>query len=158
MLQGKTTFLKLVIVMMGVLALILCIVWLPDLARHTADNNPDFAYMRYPVLIVVYITAIPFYFVLYQAFKLLHLIERKNAFSELAIESLKSIKYCAISIVIVYAAGVAFIGFLTGFQSVLAVIGAVIIFAASAVAVFAAVLQELLAHALEMKTEIDLTV
>lgn len=77
MIRGKTTFLKLAVVTLGIIALLLCIYRFPVYARNTAETNPDYAYLRYPGLIFVYITAIPFYIALYQAFKLLHYIESK---------------------------------------------------------------------------------
>lgn len=158
MIRGKTTFLKLAVVIIGVTALLLCIYWLPGFARNTAEMNPEYAYLRYPVLIFVYITAIPFYICLYQALKLLHYIESKNAFSELAVESLKHIRSCAIVIIILYVIGFIFLWFQNGLHSSIVMTGAIIIFAASAVAVFAAVLQELLKNALEIKSENDLTI
>ncbi|GIP32084.1 DUF2975 domain-containing protein [Paenibacillus sp. J2TS4] len=158
MIRGKTTFLKFAIVIIGIVALSLCIFWLPVLARNTAEINPDYAYLRYPVLIGVYITAIPFYIALYQALKLLHHIEKQNAFSELAVESLKHIKHCAVAIIILYVIGVTFLLFQNVLHSSIAMMGAIIIFATSSVAVFAAVLQELLKNALEIKSENDLTV
>lgn len=106
----------------------------------------------------MYITVIPFYIALYQAFKLLDYIESKNAFSELVVESLKHISYCAIAIIALYLIGVVFLWFQNGLHSSIAMMGAVIIFATSAVAVFAAVLQELLKNALEIKSENDLTI
>lgn len=156
--RGKTTFLKLAVVIIGSIALILCIFWLPWFARNTAEMNPEYGYLRYPVLISVYTTVIPFYIALYQALKLLNHIEYKNAFSELAVESLKYIKYCAITIIILYVIGLTLLGFQNAFHSSIVIIGAIIIFAASAIALFAAVLQELLINALEIKSENDLTV
>ncbi len=158
MIRGKTIFLKIAVVVIGMVALVLFIFWLPGLARSTAEMNPDYAYLRYPVLAGVYISAIPFYFALYQALKLLHYIENNNAFSEHAIASLKSIKYCAVAIILLYAVGFALLRFQIAFHYSIAIIGAIVIFATSAVAVFAAVLQELLTNALEIKSENDLTV
>lgn len=158
MIRGKTTFLKLAVVTLGIIALLLCIYWLPNFARNTAVMNPDYAYLRYPVLIFVYITAIPFYIVLYQVLKLLHYIESKNAFSELAVESLKHIRYCAIGIIVLYVIGFIFLWFQNALHSSIAMMGTIVIFATSAIAVFAAVLQELLKNALEIKSENDLTI
>lgn len=158
MIRGKSTFLKLAIVTLGVIALLSCIYWLPGYAKNTAETNPDYAYLRYPVLVFVYITAIPFYIALYQALKLLHYIESKNAFSELAVESLKHIRYCAMAIITLYVIGLIFLWFQNDLYSSIAMMGAIVIFATSAVAVFAAVLQELLTNALEIKSENDLTI
>ncbi|PZM62156.1 DUF2975 domain-containing protein [Paenibacillus dendritiformis] len=158
MLQRKTAFLKLAIAMIGITALILCIFWLPGFVTSRAAENPDVVPLKYPALIVVYTTAIPFYVALFHSLKLLHYIERKNAFSECAVASLKHIKQCAVAIAIVYVIAGVFLGMQDILFTSIAVTGGVIIFAASTVAIFAAVLQELLTHALEIKSENDLTV
>ncbi|CAH8708392.1 DUF2975 domain-containing protein [Paenibacillus thiaminolyticus] len=158
MLRGQTAFLKLAIAMIGITALILSIFWLPGFVTSRAAENPDYISLKYPVLIVVYMTSIPFYIALYQSYKLLQYIERKHAFSDLAVASLKRIKQCAVAIAIIYAIGGAFLGFQSVLLTSIALIGAVIILAAFTVAIFAAVLQELLTHALAIKSENDLTV
>ncbi|WP_160037724.1 MULTISPECIES: DUF2975 domain-containing protein [Paenibacillus] len=158
MIRSKTAFLKLAVVTLGIIALLSCIFWLPEYSRNSVETNPDYTYLRYPLLIFVYITAVPFYMALYQALKLLHYIESKNAFSELAVESLKHIRYCAIAIITLYVIGLIFLWFQNGLHSSIAMMGAIVIFATSAVAVFAAVLQELLKNALEIKSENDLTI
>ncbi|MGG4398129.1 DUF2975 domain-containing protein [Paenibacillus thiaminolyticus] len=158
MLRGQTAFLKLAIAMIGITALILSIFWLPGFVTSRAAEYPDYISLQYPVLIVVYTTSIPFYIALYQSYKLLQYIERKHAFSEFAVASLKHIKQCAVAIAIIYAIGGAFLGVQSILLTSIAVIGAVIILAAFTVAIFAAVLQELLTHALAIKSENDLTV
>jgi hypothetical protein len=81
-------FLKLAISIIGVLVLILCF-WIPELANAFIENNPEFLFFRYPILAGIYTAAIPFYLALYQALKLLNIIESNNAFSELAVNSLR---------------------------------------------------------------------
>ncbi|BFH12435.1 DUF2975 domain-containing protein [Paenibacillus melissococcoides] len=150
MLRSKTAFLKLAIAMIGFAALILCLFWLPGFVTSHAAKNPDYVPLKYSALIIVYTTAIPFYIALYHALKLLHYIERRNAFSECAVASLRHIKQCAGAIAIVYVIAGIFLGMQGVLFTSIAVIGGVIIFAASTVAIFAAVLQELLTHALEI--------
>ncbi len=108
----------------------------------------------------MYATAIPFFFALYQAFKLLSYIDKNKAFSELSVKALKNIKYCAITISILYAVGMPFFYLIAEEDDApgLIVIGLVIIFASMVIAVFAAVLQKLLKEAIDIKSENDLTV
>lgn len=103
--RGVITFLKLAVIIIGIIMLFLCIFWLPWLAGNAAEMNPTYGYLRYPVLAGIYITAIPFYLALYQALRLLNYIENKNAFSKLAVDSLKYIKHCAIAEILIYASG-----------------------------------------------------
>jgi len=101
----KTTFLKLWLGIFGITALILGVFWLPWLTTNIGVVNSKYVGLRSPLLIGVYISAIPFYVALYQALKLLNLIERNDAFSELAVKSLKLIKHCAGTIILLYAIG-----------------------------------------------------
>lgn len=156
--RKKTTFLKLSIVMIGIVVLILCIFLLPWLAESTAKLNPTYAYLKYPFLIGIYITTIPFFIALYQSLKLLDHIATKSAFSEVTVGALTNIKYCAISIIVLYALGLTGLGIINVLHPSIAIIGVTIIFASWTIALFAAVLQELLNNIIEIKSENDLTV
>ena len=108
----------------------------------------------------MYASAIPFYFALYQAFKLLSYIDKNKAFSELSVKALKNIKYCAITISILYVLGMPLFYLMAERDDApgIILIGLVIIFASMVIAVFAAVLQRLLQEAIDIKSENDLTV
>lgn len=156
--RGKIIFLKLAIGFIGVLVLILCISWMPGLAKTFIKNNPEFLFFRYPILAGIYFAAIPFYLALYQALRLLNYIESNSAFSELAVNSLRVIKYCAVAIVIIYTGEILFLGIQKLLHPGIMIMGVTIIFAALTISFFADVLQELLRNALEIKSENDLTV
>ena len=108
----------------------------------------------------MYASAIPFYFALYQAFKLLSYIDKNKAFSELSVKALKNIKYCAITISILYVVGLPLFYLIAEKDDApgVIVVGLVIIFASMVIAVFAAVLQRLLQEAIDIKSENDLIV
>ena len=74
---------------MGFPVLALCIFLVPELANIAAKLLPEFAFIKYLVFIVFDASAIPFYFALYQAFKLLRYIDKNKAFSELSVKALK---------------------------------------------------------------------
>lgn len=116
--------------------------------------------MLYPILIGIFISTIPFYFALYQSFRLLSYIDKKNAFSGLSIKALKNIKYCALIISTLYVVMMPFFYLLAEKDDApgLIIIGIVPIFASLVVAVFAAVLHQLLKEAIEIKSENDLTI
>ncbi|MBK3493837.1 DUF2975 domain-containing protein [Viridibacillus sp. YIM B01967] len=156
--QGTITFLKVAIFSIGIIILALCVFWLPGLARDTAEAFPEYASLRFPVLLGLYATAIPFFLALYETLELLKYIESKNAFSDLAVISLKYIKYCAITIIILYVIGLFLLVSKNALHPGIGVIGVVIIFATLVILLFTAVLQGLLKSALELKSENDLTV
>ncbi|CAM3832808.1 DUF2975 domain-containing protein [Marinicrinis lubricantis] len=158
--QGSTLFLKIAVILIGIPVLALCIFLVPGMANYAAELYPDAAYIRYLIFIDLYAAAVPFYFALYQAFKLLSYIDGNNAFSQSSVQALNKIKYCAISICILFAAGMPFFYLVAEKDDApgIIVLGMVVIFASAVIAVFAAVLQRLLQEAIDIKSENDLTV
>ncbi|WP_061568444.1 DUF2975 domain-containing protein [Caldibacillus debilis] len=158
--QGSTVFLKIALIMIGTPVLALCIFGLPMLAKEAAESNSESAYVLNGFLTVMYLSAIPFFFALYQAFKLLNYIDRNEAFSELSVQALKKIKYCAIAISILYVPGLPFFYIAAELEDApgIVLIGLGIIFASTIIAVFAALLQKLLKAAIDIKSENDLTI
>lgn len=156
----STIFLKLAVILMGVPVLALCVFLVPEIANYTAKLFPNWAFMKYLFFIDLYATVLPFYFALYQAFKLLCYIDKNIAFSELSVNALKYIKYCAITISTMYVLGMPLFYLLAEADDApgIILIGMAMIFAAMVVAVFAAVLQKLLKNAIDIKSENDLTI
>ncbi|MDR4435294.1 DUF2975 domain-containing protein [Bacillus tequilensis] len=156
----STLFLRIAVILIGIPILALCIFVVPKIANYIGDLFPNMAYIQYLVFIFLYVTAIPFYYALYQAFKLLNYIDKNKAFSKMAVKALKNITYCAVTISVLFAAGVPAFYFVAEIDDApgIIVIGFVIIFASMVIAVFAAVLQKLLKEAIDIKSENDLTV
>lgn len=158
--RGTTLFLKMAVIMIGILILALCIFLVPKIGNFAGELYPQIAYMKSLVIIDMYAAAIPFYFALYHAFKLLSYIDKNQAFSELSVKALKNIRYCAITISTLYLLGMP-LYYLMGRRvdpPSFIPMGWVIIFASMVIAVFAAVLQRLLQEAITIKSENDLTV
>ncbi|MBP1963348.1 DUF2975 domain-containing protein [Paenibacillus aceris] len=158
--RGTTLFLKIAVILIGIPVLALCLFLVPEIGKFAAKLYPDIAYIKYLVFIDLYATAIPFYFALYQAFKLLRYIDKNQAFSELSVRALKSITYCAITISCLYVVGMPLFYLIAEKDDApgIIVIGLVLIFASMVIAVFAAVLQRLLKEAIDIKSENDLIV
>ncbi|MGE7977446.1 DUF2975 domain-containing protein [Psychrobacillus sp. NPDC093200] len=158
--KGTTLFLKMAIIVMGIPVLALCIFLVPEIANFAEELYPDIPYLKYLVFIDLYATAIPFYFALYQAFKLLSYIDMGNAFSELSVRALKNIKYCALAISSLYVLGMPLFFLVADKDDApgVIVIGLIMIFASMVIVVFSAVLQKLLQEAIHIKSENDLTV
>ncbi|MFD5260049.1 DUF2975 domain-containing protein [Bacillus wiedmannii] len=158
--QGSTLFLKTAIILIGIPVFALCIFLIPNIGNYAADLYPDIAYIKYLVFINLYATVIPFYFALYQAFKLVSYIDKGNAFSKLSVRALKKIKQCAITISVLYVVGMPLFYLVAERDDApgIIIIGMILIFASIVIAVFAAVLQRLLKDAIDIKSENDLTV
>ncbi|KKI90874.1 membrane protein [Bacillus sp. SA1-12] len=156
----STLFLKIAVILLGLPVLALCIFLVPELANVAAKLLPQFALMKYLVSIVFYASAIPFFFALYQAFKLLRYIDKNEAFSQISVNALKKIKYCAITISGLHLLVLPLFYLFAEMDDAPGVIfvGLVVPFASMVIAVFAAVLQKLLKEAIDIKSENDLTV
>src|SRR5690554_5386267 len=98
--KHETLFLRVVVCFIGIFIFSICVFGLPWGAREAVKYYLTF--VLYPILIVMYVSAIPFFFALYEGFKLLTYIDQNKAFSELSVVVLKNIKYCAIIISILY--------------------------------------------------------
>jgi hypothetical protein len=152
--QGSTVFLRLVVCLMGLAGLAFCVVVLPRIIGSVDTGGYD------PILLGMYVTAIPFFVALYHTLKLLSYIDKNNAFSGASVTALKYIKYCAGIISASYAVGMPYIFFVADKDDApgAVLIGLVLASAPLVVAVFAAVLQKLLQNAIDIKAENDLTV
>ncbi|MEK4276079.1 DUF2975 domain-containing protein [Paenibacillus sp. FSL R7-0026] len=156
--RGTTIFLKLAVLLIGVPILALCIFGIPWLANNPV--NPNYAGALYPIVIVMYVSVIPFIVALYQAFRLLSYIDKNEAFSLMSVKSLKTIKYCAIVISSLYFVMLPFVYVVAEKDDApgLILMGMVPVFASLVIAVFSAVLQRLLQEAIDIKSENDLVV
>lgn len=156
--KSETLFLKVVVFLLGIPILALCLFGLPSIGREAVQYFT--AYWVYPALLGLYGAALPYFFALYQAFKLLSYIDKNIAFSELSVKALKTIKYCAVAITILFSASLPLFYLVADADDApgLLLIGLVINSAPVVIAVFAAVLQKLLQHAIDIKSENDLTI
>ncbi|PFG05341.1 DUF2975 domain-containing protein [Bacillus sp. es.034] len=95
--RGSAIFLKVITFLVGIAVLTLCIYWMPVLTIRDVKAHPGGDYSLYPLLVCAYGICITFSFALFHVYKLLTLIERDNALSELSLKSLKVIKKCALT-------------------------------------------------------------
>lgn len=155
-----TLFLKIAVILLGVPVLALCIFAVPEMADLATNLLPESNLIKYFVYIAFDTSAIPFYFALYQAFKLLRYIDQNNAFSHLSVNALKKIKYCAISISVLHALVLPLFYLFADADDApgVIIVGLIVPFASIIIAVFAAVLQKLLQEAIHIKSENELTV
>ena len=157
--RGSILFLRAVILLVGV-AVLAGLPWEPQVEGRNVNADQVTIYFRDPFLAYVYVGSLPFFFGLYQAFKLLGYVGRGQVFSPAAVEALRRIKYCALAVVGFIVGGEAYIifgidsddraggvamGVFTGFPCLVA-------------AAVAAVLERVLRSAVDLKSENDLTV
>lgn len=151
---GSTLFLRAVVYIIGLVILAILGFGIP----LVLVSNEVGGY--FPILLGLYIPAVPFFFALFQALKLLNYVDTNTAFSERSVNAIWIIKYCAAVISIFFAAFMPYIFYVAENDDApgVAAIGLVFTFAPLVIAVFAAVLQQLLQSAIDIKAENDLTV
>ena len=138
--RSSTIFLQGVVVLIGIGALAFML-WEPHIEGRNAHATLFEIYFKDPFLGYAYIASISFFVALYQAFKLLGYTGRNGVTSTRSVRALRTIKYCAISLVgfIVPAeaylfivrpgddiAGGVFMGILISFISILVAIAATV--------------------------------
>jgi hypothetical protein len=156
--KGSTLFLKVVIclIAIGVFAGML---WFPQ-TEGRAKNLDLISIYSDPFIIYIYIGSIPFFVGLYQAFKLLNLIEANKAFSQGAVNTLKNMKFASLSLIGFIALALFYIRFAAHGDDPAGptALGIIVSFAVAVIATAAAVFQKLLQNAVNIKSENDLTV
>jgi hypothetical protein len=158
--RGATIFLQVVIVLVGIGALALML-WEPHLEGRNAHATPFEIYFKDPFLAYAYIASIAFFVALYQAFNLLGYVRQNHIFSMNSIKAVRIIKYCAIALVTMIVAAVAYLFIAVRGRDDIAggvAMGFVTSFISVVVATAAAVFEKLLQNAVDLKAENDLTV
>src|ERR1051326_1368253 len=106
--RSSTIFLQIVIALIGIGALALML-WEPHLEGRNAHATLFEIYFKDPFLAYAYVSSIPFFVALYQAFKLLGYIAKNKTFSRAPVKTLRAIKVCALTIVCLVAGAEVFI-------------------------------------------------
>lgn len=153
---GSTFVLRTVIVLMALAVVALCTLGLPQLILVELSGDFDYGV----IFVAMYISAVPFFIALRQAWKLLNYIDTNKVFSVTSVMALSKIKYAAFIISAFYTAGMPYIFYIAQQDDApgVALIGFVIIGASFVIGTAAAVFQQLLQNVLDIKSENELTV
>ena len=156
--KGSTLFLKVVICLIAIGALA-GMIWFPQTEGRAANLDLISIYTD-PFIIYIYIASTPFFVGLYQAFKLLNLIDANKAFSQDAVNTLRNMKFASLSLIGFIALALFYIRFFAQGDDPAGptALGILASFAAAVIATASAVFQKLLQNAVDLKSENDLTV
>lgn len=158
--RSSTIFLQTVIVLIGVGALALML-WEPHLEGRNAHATVFEIYFKDPFLAYAYLASIAFFVALFQAFTLLGYIGQNRVFSLDSVRALRTIKHCAMILVVMIAGALGYIFIAVRGKDDIAggvAIGLFMIFMSVVIGTAAAVFERLLQTAVDMKSENDLTV
>jgi len=158
--KKETIFLRLTIYAMAVIMAAFCIIVVPHYLIGSNNLMPDIPAFTILLGVGLYLSAIFFFAVLYQALKLLRLIDHDEAFSSVSVQSLKRIKNFAYSICAIYILELPIFFTFADRDDAPGVILVCAVFAGAplVIAIFASVLEKLLRSAIKIKSENDLTI
>ncbi|MCB9079884.1 MAG: DUF2975 domain-containing protein [Anaerolineaceae bacterium] len=156
--RSSTIFLQIVIVLIGIGALALML-WEPHIEGRNAHATLFEIYFKDPFLAYAYIASTAFFVALYQAFKVLGYAGQNKVFSPTAVKALRTIKFCGIALIGFVAVGEIFIIFSNSDDRAGGVfMGILITFGSIVIATAAAMFEQILQNAVDIKSENDLTV
>lgn len=150
----STLFLKVLIVLMGLGVAGFGFIVIPE---EMIGENIGWAWA---IIAAIYISMIPFFFALYQTWKLLSFIDTHQAFSQLSVKALRNIKFSGLAFSAVYLLLLPILFFIAQVEDApgVAAIGLILTIASGTVATLSAILQRLLEEAINIKSENELTV
>lgn len=129
--------LRVAIIIISVVIIILSVFWLPDMAKRSAELNPEVAYLKYPILLGIYLTCIPFYIGVFHTLKVIRFIDKDDFFTEDASNSLRSVIFSAIVVIVLYMIGIIYLNVENALPPGVALLGITIIFVSFIIAYFA---------------------
>jgi len=158
--KKETIFLRVTIYAMALIMAAFCIIVVPHYLIGSNNLMPDIPAFTILLGVGLYLSAIFFFAVLYQALKLLRLIDHDEAFSSVSVQSLKRIKNFAYSICAIYILELPIFFTFADRDDAPGVILVCAVFAGAplVIAIFASVLEKLLRSAIKIKSENDLTI
>lgn len=156
--RGSTLFLKLILLFIGI-AVLAMMIWFPQTEGKAANLDLLSIYSD-PFIIYIYLASTPFFVGLYQAFKLLNLIDANKAFSQDAVNTLKYMKWASLSLILLISLAVLYINlsFHRDDPAGPTMLGICMSLAFGVIATAASVFERLFQNAVNIKSENDLTV
>lgn len=158
--KSSTIFLQAVVVLIGIGALAL-LLWEPHLEGVNANATTLYEiYFDDPFLAYAYTSSILFFAALYQAFKALGYVRQDKTFSQATLKAVRTIKYCAMALVVLIAAPVGYLFIVRPGDDIAGgvAMGLMLIFISAVTAAGATVFEKTLKNAVSMKSENELTV
>lgn len=150
----STIFLQTVIVFIGISALAFML-WEPHLEGRNVQATPFEIYFNDPFLAYAYMASTSFFVVLYQSFKVLGYVRENEVFSLATMKALRIIRYGAIALIVSVAGAEAYLLVVQHSKDDIAggvAMGLVVMFVSLIVATVAAMFEQILRNAVDMKS------
>ncbi len=151
--KSSVIFLKIALVLIGLGALAFML-GEPQIEGRNIHSTLFEIYFKDLFLACAYIASIPFFVALYKAFKILGYAEENQLFSQPVLNALRTIKYCAVSLIGFLMVGEAYLFIVQRGKDDIAggvAMGLLMIIASSAIAIAAAIFEKRLNGTLSLK-------
>lgn len=152
--RSSTLFLRLILLVLTIGVLVLC-----GFLLYQIIQLDTLGYYR-PILTGLIISAIPLFYIFYQAYTLLNNIDNNLSLTDSSVNSLRIIKICSLLISLMYLIGSPFIFNVAQQDDApgVVLINIILIMGPFSVGVFTYILQKLLINAIGYKSENELTI
>lgn len=118
----NSTILSSVTILIGTIILLLCVFVLPKVAQDTVLMHPEVTYLKYPVLLGMYATVLPFFYAIYETLIMIQIIEYQSINPSRIVQGLNRIKYSAF-IIVFYVLGIFILDYANALPPIIAVMG-----------------------------------
>lgn len=154
----STSLLRLALYSIGAVIFLFSTLALPLLAGSASLENPEYAFLRWPVTLGIWATLIPFFMAFVYAHKLLQQIDCQDPFSEQSLKALLGIYSCAIAISLMYGVGMIFLFVFNALHPGILIMGVSLLLVSICIALFSQILYTLFNQALALKNEQEFTI
>ena len=148
-------FLRAVLVLFGAGLAAFAVFLLPHFAELAARHYTELSYLKIPILIFVYLSAVPFYVALHEGVQICGSILDSEPFSVRNRTAFRRAGICALAVSVWYLTGMLGLGVE---RPIIYVVGVLVTCCALIFSLLCAVLDQLLARAIELREENELTV
>ncbi|HSL93769.1 MAG TPA: DUF2975 domain-containing protein [Bacillota bacterium] len=130
-------YLRFTLLAVSLVIVLLCLLWLPDMADWAATVNPEVAFLKYPVLLGILVTAVAFLWAVFQSWQLLGLSSRQALFSTGSLIRVTHIRYAGYFIALAYVGGILYLAVNRALGPGLVIVGVATAFLSLAVSALA---------------------
>lgn len=137
-------FLSSTLILTCIFFLLMCVFVLPRIAQETVFIHPEVTYLKYPILLGMYATVLPFFYAIYETLIMIKIIECQSIISSRIVQGLNRIKYCAFVIILLYVIGIFTLDYANALPPIIAVMGSGILLVTIMVAAGSAFIKNIL--------------
>ncbi|MEK7505703.1 MAG: DUF2975 domain-containing protein [Patescibacteria group bacterium] len=151
--RSSTILLQVVVVLIGIGALAFML-WEPQIEGRNVHATLFQIYFNDPFLAYAYTASIAFFVALYQAFKILGYIGENKTFSQATVKAMRTIKYCARTLVGFVVAAEAYLFIVRPEEDIAGGVfmGLLMIFVSGVTAIASAMFEQILQNAVDIKS------